>query len=270
MKKKSGIRYVNPFYWIKKITPRTLFARSLLIIVVPVLLLQLIVTIVFVDNHWRKVTSRMAFAVAGEITVMADMMGNDFNPTLFANLKIIGERRLNLLITASPGEVLKPGLKTSGAWEPFTAEALSEQLKMLNRPFSVSFGPDDKWAEIGVQMPWGVLNVYALERRLFSTSAYIFLLWTLGSSLILFSIAVMFMRNQIRPIHRLAIAAERLGTGREIPNFKPEGAREVRSAARAFLNMHERIKRQMEQRTAMLAGISHDLRTPLTRLKLGL
>lgn len=266
------LKYFNPWYWIHKILPRTLFARSLLIIVVPVLLLQLVVTIVFVDNHWRKVTSRMAFAVAGEIAIMADMLDSEeYNPDLLASLKILGEKRLNLLVTAEPSRRLQPGVKTSGTWEQFSANALSEQLELsLNRPFSVSFGPDDKYADISVQMPWGVLHVFALERRLFSTSAYIFLMWMTGSSVILFTIAVMFMRNQIRPIHRLAIAAERLGMGREIPNFKVEGAREVRAASRAFLNMHERIKRQMEQRTAMLAGISHDLRTPLTRLKLGL
>ncbi len=264
-------KYLNPWYWVHKILPRTLFARSLLIIVIPVLLFQIVVTVVFVDNHWRKVTSRMAFAVAGEIAIMADMLDDKYDPKLMDSLKILGENKLSLLLSAEPGKTIEPGVETSGMWEPFSAEALSEQLgKQVRRPFHISFGPDDQWADISIQMPWGVFRIFALERRLFSTSSYIFLLWSIGSSLILFTIAAIFMRNQIRPIHRLAIAAERLGMGRDIPNFKPEGAREVRSAARAFLNMHERISRQMEQRTAMLAGISHDLRTPLTRLKLGL
>lgn len=255
----------------RKVLPRTLFARSLLIIVVPVLLFQLVVTIVFVDNHWSRVTSRMAYAVAGEIAMMTDMMGDEYNPEMLARLKVYGEKKLNFLITAEPGRRLTPGVTTSGTWEAFSAEALSQQLEQqVKLPFYLSFGPDDQFADISIQMPWGVFRVFALERRLFGASAYIFLLWMIGSSVILFTIAVIFMRNQIRPIHRLAIAAERLGMGRDIPNFKPEGAREVRSAARAFLNMHERIRRQMEQRTAMLAGISHDLRTPLTRLKLGL
>lgn len=268
---KFKLKYLNPWHWVRKVLPRTLFARSLLIIVVPVLLFQLVVMTVFVDNHWRKVASRMAFAVASEIAIFADMMGDEYDPNLFASLKILGERRLDLLVTAEPGRTIQPGVQTSGMWEPLSAEALSEQLsKHVQRPFYLSFGPDDKWADISVQMDWGVLRVFVLERRLFTTSAYIFLLWMIGSSVILFTIAIIFMRNQIRPIHRLAIAAERLGMGRDIPNFKPEGAREVRSAARAFLNMHERIRRQMEQRTTMLAGISHDLRTPLTRLKLGL
>lgn len=268
---KFRFKYLNPWYWMRKILPRTLFARSLLIIVIPVLLFQVVVTIVFVDNHWRKVTSRMAFAVAGEIGIFADMMGDQYDPNLLASLRILGEKKLDLIITAEPGRKITPGVETSGTWEPLSAEALSYQLeKYVARPFYLSFGPEDKWADISIQMPWGVFHVYVLERRLFSTSAYIFLLWMIGSSLILFTIAVIFMRNQIRPIHRLAIAAERLGMGRDIPTFKPEGAREVRSAARAFISMHERIRRQIEQRTTMLAGISHDLRTPLTRLKLGL
>ncbi len=268
---KFRFKYLNPWYWMRKILPRTLFARSLLIIVVPVLLFQVVVTIVFVDNHWRKVTSRMAFAVAGEIGIFADMMGDQYDPNLLASLRILGEKKLDLIITAEPGRKITPGVETSGTWEPLSAEALSYQLeKYVARPFYLSFGPEDKWADISIQMPWGVFHIYVLERRLFSTSAYIFLLWMIGSSLILFTIAVIFMRNQIRPIHRLAIAAERLGMGRDIPTFKPEGAREVRSAARAFISMHERIRRQIEQRTTMLAGISHDLRTPLTRLKLGL
>ncbi len=213
----------------------------------------------------------MAFAVAGEIGIFADMMGDQYDPNLLASLRILGEKKLDLLITAEPGRRISPGVETSGTWEPLSAEALSYQLeKYVGRPFYLSFGPEDKWADISIQMPWGVFHVYVLERRLFSTSAYIFLLWMIGSSLVLFTIAVIFMRNQIRPIHRLAIAAERLGMGRDIPSFKPEGAREVRSAARAFISMHERIRRQIEQRTTMLAGISHDLRTPLTRLKLGL
>lgn len=264
-------KYFNPWYWVRKILPRTLFARSLLIIVVPVLLFQVVVTTVFVDNHWRKVTSRLAYSVAGEITVMADMMGDRYDPRLLEALKTLGEKRLSLLVSAEPGAHITPGINTSGTWEPFSAEALSGQLQtQLGRPFSITYGPDDKWADISVQMPWGVFHVYALERRLLSTSTYIFLLWMIGSSIVLFTIAVIFMRNQVRPIHRLAVAAERLGMGREITYFKPEGAREVRSAGRAFLNMYERIRRQIEQRTTMLAGISHDLRTPLTRLKLGL
>ncbi len=262
---------LNPWYWIHQILPRTLFARSLLIIVVPVLLLQIVVMSVFVDNHWRKITSRLAFGVAGEIAIIAEEIESGASEDRLMALSNYAAKSLDLLVTFEPGRRLQPGVITQGTWEPFTARALSKALdEQVRRPYSLSISPDDDWVNIGIQLDDGVLRVLALERRLFSSSAYIFLLWLGGSSIILFTIAVVFMRNQIRPIRKLSLAAERMGTGREILSFKPEGAREVRQAGRAFLEMHERITRQVEQRTTMLAGISHDLRTPLTRLKLGL
>ncbi|HRK97794.1 MAG TPA: ATP-binding protein [Alphaproteobacteria bacterium] len=268
---KFSAKKLNPWYWIHKILPRTLFARSLLIIVTPVLLLQIVSMSVFVDNHWRKVTSRLAFGVAGEIAIIADEIDMGVDDKRLMVLSNYAAQSLDLLVTFEPGKRLTPEIVTHGTWEPFTAHALSKALKeQVRRPYSLSLSPDDDWVNIGIQLDGGVLRVLALERRLFSSSAYIFLLWLGGTSIILFTIAVVFMRNQIRPIRKLSLAAERMGTGREILSFKPEGAREVRQAGKAFLEMHERITRQVEQRTAMLAGISHDLRTPLTRLKLGL
>ncbi len=140
----------------------------------------------------------------------------------------------------------------------------------MKRPFTLDIDFQEKWVKVSVQINDGVLDITLPGRRLFSSSGYIFLLWVIGSSLLLLMIAVIFMRNQIRPIRKLAIAAERFGKGRDMLSFKPTGAREVRQAAEAFLDMHQRIRRQIEQRTAMLAGVSHDLRTPLTRLKLQL
>ena len=267
----GALRKLDPWYWIKKILPRTLFARSLLIIVVPVLLLQIVTTLVFIDNHWRKITSRLAFAVAGEIAVIADDLDGRITQERIDNISAASAKKLDLLITFESGATLQPDVLARGTWEPFTVEALSKAMeKQVRRPFSLSFSPEDDWVNIGVQLDGGVLRVLALERRLYSTSASIFLFWVMGSSVILFAVAVLFMRNQIRPIRKLAVIAERMGRGRDIPPFKPEGAREVRQAAKAFLDMHDRIMRQVEQRTTMLAGISHDLRTPLTRLKLGL
>lgn len=258
-------------YWLRKILPRTLFARSLLIIVIPVLLLQIVATWVFIDNHWSKVTSRLAYGVAGEVAVLAQEMLNGADQHRMLTMARYSAQSLDMLITFEPGRKLKPGIHVSGTWEKFTVDALSKAMKnQVRRPFSLSFGPHDDWVNIGVQLPNGVLRAFALERRLFSSSAYIFLIWLGGSSVIFMTIAIVFMRNQIRPIRKLAFAAERLGLGRDISAFKPEGAKEVRQAGRAFLDMQERISRQIEQRTAMLAGISHDLRTPLTRLKLGL
>ena len=267
----SLLKKLNPFRYIKNFLPRSLFARSLLIIVVPMIIFQILVTTVFVDNHWRKVSSRLAFSLVGEIGVMTRELEQGYSVKRVLEMARYGRNYLDLIVTVEPNRTLTPYIETSGAWEPFIIEALSDELdSQIRRPFSLSLGPDDKWVNIGIQMEWGVFRVFALERRLFSSSAYICLLWMVGSSIILFTIAVVFMRNQIRPIHKLAAVAERLGKGRDIGNFKPEGSREVRAAGRAFINMQERIKRQIEQRTTMLAGISHDLKTPLTRMKLAL
>ncbi|MEK7802751.1 MAG: histidine kinase dimerization/phospho-acceptor domain-containing protein, partial [Pseudomonadota bacterium] len=268
---KKTLRKLDPWFWVKKILPRTLFARSLLIIVIPVLLLQGLTTLVFVDNHWRKITSRLAFAVAGEVAIIADDLSGSASQGKIDTISSMAAQKLDLLITFESGKKLQPSVTTHGTWEPFTVEALSKALtSQVRRPYSLSFSPEDDWVNIGIQLDNGVLRVLVLERRLYSTSAYIFLLWVMAASVVLFAVSVLFMRNQIRPIRRLAIIAERMGKGQEVHSFKPEGAWEVRQAATAFLQMHERITRAVEQRTAMLAGISHDLRTPLTRLKLGL
>jgi two-component system osmolarity sensor histidine kinase EnvZ len=267
----SKTRQTIPWHGLKKIFPRTLFARSLLIIVIPVLLLQIVTTLVFVDNHWRKVTSRMAFAVAGEIAIITDDLDKSDNVEKVKKISTTYAQKLDLLVTFEPDAKLIPETTTAGAWGPFIANALKKSIDtQIRRPYSLSFSPENDWVNIGIQLDGGVLRVLVLERRLYSSSANIFLMWVLGTSLILFAIAVFFMRNQIRPIRKLSMMAERMGKGQDITGFKPEGAREVRQAARAFIDMHHRITRQVEQRTAMLAGVSHDLRTPLTRLKLGL
>ena len=140
----------------------------------------------------------------------------------------------------------------------------------VRRPFKVDSESLDKRVIVLVQLPEGVFEVIANRKRLFSSTTYIFVLWMVGTSMILFGVAVIFMRNQVRPIRRLAAAADAFGKGRDAPRFKPEGATEVRQAASAFISMRDRIQRQITQRTEMLAGVSHDLRTPLTRMKLQL
>lgn len=255
--------------WYKRFLPRTLFGRSLLIILVPVLMLQIITTVVFIDRHWSKMTDRLSFAVAGEIAIIAEQFERDPDPERVKAIAGYVARNLDLLISFEKGGALQSSFNSEDA--TIVARTLARAMKeQVRRPFDVHVDVEEKWVEISVQLQNGILHVSTLERRLFSSSGYIFLLWVVVSSMILFAIALVFMRNQIRPIRRLAVAAERLGKGQDVLSFKPEGASEVRQAARAFLTMRDRIKRQISQRTAMLAGVSHDLRTPLTRLRLEL
>lgn len=254
---------------IKKFLPRTLFGRSLLILVMPILLTQVITTYIFFDRHWERMTGRLAYAVAGEAAIIADQVEQASDPEDIARIGYYFGHRLDLRVSFQADAQLQSQNQTRESWGSVVAKTLSEAIEeQIRRPYDIRIDVKEKWVEIALQLENGVLLVATPQRRLFSSSAYIFLLWMIGTSVVLLAISVLFMRNQIRPIRRLAIAAERFGKGRDVPFFKVEGAREVRQAANAFLKMRERIDRQIQQRTAMLAGVSHDLRTPLTRMKL--
>ena len=253
---------------LKRLLPGSLFGRVLLIMVTPVVLTQMVATWIFYERHWENVTRRLGFAVAAEIGLVIDGLAHA--PDQPARARILDEtaRLADLVITVEPGARLTvdPGPPASMV-ERTLGLAIAERVRL---PYSIDSRLSREWYEIRVQLPEGVLRVLAPGRRLFSPTTYIFILWMVGSALVLFAIAIAFMRNQIRSIRRLAIAADSFGKGRDVPDFKPEGANEVRQAAAAFLVMRERIQRQLKQRTEMLAGVSHDLRTPLTRMKLAL
>ena len=176
--------------------------------------------------------------------------------------------RMQLTTRVHPDEILPN--------EPPQAQDLMEEMlinalrERVQKPFQTDTTSLDRYVIIKVQLSSGVAEFIVSRKRLFSSTTYVFVLWMIGTSLILFGVATIFMRNQVKPIRRLAIAADNFGKGREVARFKPEGAKEVRQAASAFLAMRERIQRQISQRTEMLAGVSHDLRTPLTRMRLQL
>lgn len=253
----------------KRFMPRGLFVRSLLILITPITLILMITSVVFVDNHWNRMSDRLAESVIGEIVWLSDMV--ESSRWDYTDIQGYGKTHLELGITYDKDAVLPPHYKDSGSWERIMRKSLASALdKRTARPYRIDITQNKKFIYIKIGVKQGVITFNVPLRRVFSSSAYIFLIWMALSGILLITIAAIFMRNQIRPIRALAKATENYGRGVDTQDFKPCGAREVRQAARAFLDMKDRIGRQVSQRTVMLAGVSHDLRTPLTRLKLGL
>jgi len=252
---------------LRGVMPKGLYARALLIIIVPMVVLQSVVAFVFMERHWNTVTQRLSSAVVQDIAALIDVYS-----TLGADQAQIGRiarEKLGLAVDFLPvSEMPPPGPK------PFfdlLDQSLSEEIsKQIRKPFWIDTVGRSALVEIRIRLDNTVMRVFARRNAAYASNSHIFLLWMVGTSVVLLTVAILFLRNQIRPILRLADAAESFGKGREVPNFRPRGAREVRRAAVAFIEMKTRIERAMEQRTAMLAGVSHDLRTILTRFKLEL
>jgi two-component system osmolarity sensor histidine kinase EnvZ len=254
--------------WIKPYLPKTLFGRALLIIVTPLVLMQAFSAYVFYDRHWDIMTRRLTHSLAGDIAFLIQELEQPISAAQVQALSTRARNHFDLELFWQP-EAILPNQEAPPGWLDATADAMQEAMNgKVRRPYAMNTESIHRRIEILIQLPDGVLQVVAHKKRLFSSTTYIFLLWMVGSSLVLFAIAIIFMRNQIRPIRRLSIAARAYGLGRDMSDFKPEGATEVRQAASAFLQMKDRINRQLTQRTEMLAGVSHDLRTPLTRMKL--
>jgi two-component system osmolarity sensor histidine kinase EnvZ len=255
--------------WLNSVMPKGLYARALLIIIAPMVILQSVLAFVFVERQWNEVTQRLSAGVVQDIAALIDVYKGYPQDADRAQVKRIAQERLGLVVDFLPlGDLPPPGPK------PFFSlldSALSNQLrKQIGKPFWIDTVGKSALVEIRIQLDDAVMRVFARRSAAYASNAQIFLFWMVGTSGVLLFVAIIFLRNQIRPILRLADAAESFGKGREVPNFRPRGAREVRRAANAFIEMKTRIERSLEQRTAMLAGVSHDLRTVLTRFKLEL
>ncbi len=257
---------LNKFF--KKILPKGLFYRSLIIVAAPILLLQVIVTVVFFDSIWIKANKGMTRSLVGEIKTLSDVYDND-NINQINYFTEVYKKNFDFVINLIEEDLPKENFERK----------FSPMDRSLRRELKSTFGNDNYWfstvnyldvVEVRIRTNDNNLQFFFPKERIATSSVRLFVLWITLPSLILIFIAILFLKNQTRPITNLAKAAQRFGKGDYINEFRPSGAREIRNAAYEFDRMAKRINRHLNQRSEMLSGISHDLRTPLTRLKLQL
>jgi two-component system osmolarity sensor histidine kinase EnvZ len=248
----------------RKYLPKSLFIRALLILVIPTLLIQIVTAYIFFDRHWDNVARHMSGTLAGEVAFLVKQLKD-----VPARQKpsVVSEFELATGILASFENVEKFSSKNTSKYFSEFQELLRSKIK---EEFTVRKINGNSAIEINILLPQQALKIITSIKRLESPTTKIFIAWMFGASVLFLLIAIIFLHNQIRPITRLAVAADNFGRGIDTLNYRPHGATEVRKAARAFITMRERIRRQLRTRTDMLSGISHDLRTPLTRMKLQL
>ncbi|HUO12943.1 MAG TPA: ATP-binding protein, partial [Caulobacteraceae bacterium] len=255
------------FLFLKRRAPTSLYARSLLIIVLPIAVMQILVTWLFFDAYWQRVNSHMTEGLAGEIAWVMQGYEADPSPAGLKRLADRAEQSLDLSIIYQAKAQLPKGKHFAlFGIDRAMDRALSDRIDV---PYWFDTTRYPAYIDIRVKVPTGVLRIIAPRDRAFATQAYSFIFYLTIATVILTALSVLFIRNQVRAIERLAAAADAFGKGADMP-FKPYGAREVRQAGQSFLAMKNRIQRHVDQRTTLLASVSHDLRTPLTRLKLEL
>lgn len=255
------------FQWLKQYVPRSLYARAALILVMPIVALQLLVTIVFIKRDLEDVTTQMTTTVLREITLLQQLAGATSDPQVY--LDRLAPHLGALTMQARFLEADAPRPVNELHWDEFSGRVVRDKLQReLDGVVAVRF-PETREFFLYLQTAAGVLELGLDRRRLTAAAPHQLIVTMVFFGFLMTVISFVYMRNQLRPIKRLADAAQAFGRGRNVP-YSPRGATEVRVAGAAFVDMRARIERQIEQRTLMLSGVSHDLRTPLTRLKLGL
>ncbi len=266
----------NPFQvfgrWFSKKMPKGLYARSLLIIIVPMVVLQSVIAFVFMERHWQTVTQRLSRTVTADIAAIIAVIEKYPQDSEFSVIKELAQDKLNLNIDIQPPDPF-PAAGKKPFFSLLDDTLRTEFTNQIGRPFWIDTVGDSDFLQVRVRLekPDNVLRVFVQRNRAYASNSHIFLIWMVGTSLVLLIIAILFLRNQIRPIQQLSQAAENFGKGQVMSkDFRIRGASEVRQASLAFIQMRSRIERQIDQRTTMLTGVSHDLRTILTRFKLQL
>jgi two-component system osmolarity sensor histidine kinase EnvZ len=255
---------------LKRLMPRSLFWRSFLIVLIPVVVLQGAVTLVFIERHVDHLSRRLSVAVSGDVSYLLAALRDARDPG--ARVEVIARAYGDMEIAVEPQSDDPPPAPVADSVDGGqAARALHFALhERLRAPIEVQERLNEERYLIRIAERDGVVSLSVARKRLQNPTSYLFFVWMVGAAIMVTGIALIFLRNQIRPIVRLARAAEAFGKGRPIGWLKPVGAAEVRRATAAFLEMRERITRQITQRTEILAGVSHDLRAPLTRMRLEL
>ena len=251
---------------LKKFLPQSLFGRFLMIILLPNIVVQLISVYVFYERHWSDVSSHMKVALVSEIKMIVQAIENksleeikDFVDLANDNMYLDVAFSMETDLPVTQLDVNKD------------LHILNEDLqRQIKYPFSLRYVDDNSKLEVNIKFIKGTLHILTSKKRISSPSTYIFIMWMLGTAFIFIFISILFMRTQVRSISNIAIAADKFGNGLAEEKFQPSGAAEVRKVGRSFIEMRNRINKQIELRTEMLAGVSHDLKTPLTRIKLQL
>lgn len=257
---------------IRRYIPSSLYSRALLILIIPTILLQAVSVYVFYARHWSSISRQLSSSLAGEIAMISGYLEENRGPSRKRDFLAKAELNLNMKISINDESGADKYLK-HGENLDYPAFNREMAIRMPNR-FRVALDENQSELITAIELSgaekreWLVIIVPS--KRLLNPTTYIFVMWMTGTALVLMVISIIFLRNQLKPILRLSRFAEKFGRGQDVVGFKPEGAAEIRQAGKAFMMMRERIRRHLKQRTEMLAGISHDLRTPLTRMKLQL
>jgi two-component system osmolarity sensor histidine kinase EnvZ len=270
---------IRPFVRLQRrlrdLLPKGLYWRTLLIFVLPITVMQIAVLFVFFDTHWERTGERMTDSAAGTVALVVAVSERD--PAAFNGSGPDGAMSAEAVEAATGFNVaLRPGAVLSPVAPPRLREPIDQlfvdalRARLGERPFAFDARAPQNLVRLQIPVRDGVLDITVDRWRTVPTRGYQFLILVVAATALLTTVSIVFIRNQIRPIERLSKALEAFGRGREMPAFKPRGALEVRAAANAVLDMRDRITRHIEQRTVLLAGVSHDLRTPLTRLRLQL